>query len=509
MKNRKRVLTSALLMALVLAVVAPPGIQLASGVTELLANGDFEEGFYSTSIGLVGNGWGWFDNRGRVEYGFYDDTWAPVVAKGKHSQMIEINTFDRSGSESDRYAGIYQTVAVVDGATYELTLQGMLRAMEDDPDRSGYNYRVQIGIDYDGGTNWMAVDNWAELPWDTVYPRLAPGSLDSYSTTIKATSGYLTLFVRAWKKWGTTGRQLDVNLDAISLKGAAPTGPSNTTLSFAVPPFPVVGRSYSIPVAASNDVGITALEFYQDGALLRSTSFDVGLLSLYHGIAWTPKTAGSHTLRIVALDAAGKAASWQIAVVVGKEAQFVTNDSFENGFELGELGYVGKGWGWFHNDARTTYRFYDDTWTPVVHEGRHSQLIEMSTMEWPQPDADRYAGIYQTVTGLTQGATYNFSLYGMLRVLSDDRDRLGYNYRVEWGYDPAGGTDWTAVSNWVEIPWNVVYTRLEPGLMSSYTASFEAPSSKITLFIRVWKKWSTPDRELDVNVDSITLKGYK
>jgi hypothetical protein len=97
----------------------------------------------------------------------------------------------------------------------------------------------------------------------------------------------------------------------------------------------------------------------------------------------------------------------------------------------------------------------------------------------------------------------------MLRVRSDDEDREGTNYRVQWGHDPDGGNDWTLVENWVEIPWDEVYTRLDPGEMSSYTVTFEAPSSEITLFIRAWKKWGTAQRELDVNLDAITLKGYK
>jgi hypothetical protein len=509
MVNRKRVLISALLLALIAAVIAVPGIQLAGGVTERLANGDFEEGFYSTPVGFVGNGWGWFHNGGRVEYGFYDETWAPVVAKGQHGQMIEVDTFGQGGSEADRYAGVYQTVAVVPGETYELALQGMLRAMEDDPDREGYNYRIQLGVDYDGGVDWTAVDTWTELPWDTVYPRLSPGALDSYTTTVKATGEHLTLFVRVWKKWATTGRELDVNLDAVSLKGAIPADNGKPSVSFAAPQFPVVGWSYTIPVASSNDVGITKLEFYEDGKLLKGVDFEVGLLSLSHTFAWTPSTAGSHTLKVVAEDGAGATGSHQITVVVGKEGQFLANSGFEDGFDPVQLGHVGTGWGWFYNNARTSYGFYDDTWTPVVHEGQHSQMIEINTRDRAEADANRYAGVYQSVEGLTTGATYKLSLYGMLRVLSDDPDRQDYSYRVEWGYDPAGGTDWTVVDNWVEIPWNAAYTRLDPGAMSSYTASFEAPANKVTLFIRVWKKWSTLGRELDVNLDGVSLKGYE
>jgi hypothetical protein len=205
----------------------------------------------------------------------------------------------------------------------------------------------------------------------------------------------------------------------------------------------------------------------------------------------------------------GSTTSHEVTLTVGEEGTFLNNGDFEGGFEAIPLGRVGTGWGWFYNDAQAAYGFYDETWTPVVHGGEHSQMIEINTVGRSEADADRYAGIYQAVDGLTPGATYKLSLHGMLRVLSNDDDRWGYNYRVEWGYDPGGGADWEAVENWVEIPWNTVYTRLDPGTMSDYSTTFEAPSSEITLFVRVWKKWGTLGRELDVNLDDITLKGYQ
>lgn len=507
--NRKRVLISALLLALIAAVVAVPGIQLAGGATERLTNGDFEEGFRFTPAGLVGNGWQWFHNGGEATYGFYDETWAPVIYNGQHSQLIEINTFDRGGSDPDRYAGIYQTVAVVPGETYELSMHGMLRALEDDPDREGYNYRVQYGVDYAGGTDWTAVNNWVEVPWNTVHPRLTPGSMDSYSVMITASGPRLTLFVRVWKKWATAGRELDVNLDTISLKGALPPDTGAPAVSLTAPAYPVVGWQYTLPVSANNDVGITKLELYDGADLVDSVSYAVGMLSLSHKFAWTPATAGSHTLKAVAHDAGGATATDDVTVVVGGEGQFLVNGDFEGGFEAKAKGMVGKGWGWFDNGGEATYGFYDETWTPVVYDGQHGQLIEINTFCRGGSDPDRYAGIYQRVSGLAPGATYKLSLHGMLRALSDDEDRTGYNYRVQWGHDPSGGTDWTAVDNWVEIPWDDVHPRLDPGDMSSYTVSFEAPSSEITLFIRAWKKWGTARRELDVNLDAITLKGYK
>jgi hypothetical protein len=507
--SRKRVLISALFLALIAAVVAVPGIQLAGGSTERLTNGSFEEGFHSTPAGFVGDGWQWFHNGGQATYGFYDDTWAPVVYDGQHSQLLEINTFGRGASDADRYSGIYQTVAVIPGETYELSLHGMLRALEDDPDRTGYNYRVQYGVDFSGGTDWMAVANWVEIPWNTVHPRLTPGSMESYSTNIKATSTRMTLFVRVWKKWGTVSRELDVNLDAISLKGALPADTAKPGVDLTAPAYPVVGWQYQIPVVSSNDVGVTKLELYDGADLVSSVSYEVGSLKLSHKFAWTPATVGSHTLKAVAYDAGGATASDTATVVVGGEGQFLANGNFEGGFTPKAKGMVGTGWGWFDNGGEATYGFYDETWAPVIYDGEHSQLIEINTFCRGGSDPDRYAGIYQVVAGLTPGATYRLSLYGMLRVLENDDDRSGYNYRVQWGYDPDGGTDWTTVDNWVEIPWDTVYARLEPGEMSGHTASFEAPSGKITIFIRAWKKWGTVRRELDVNLDAITLKGYK
>jgi hypothetical protein len=519
-----------MVVALLAGVFAVPGIQLAGGSTERLVNGNFEGGFYATPVGFVGKHWNWFHNGGAATYGFYDETWAPVVYDGEHGQLLEINTFCRAGSDADRYSGIYQTVAVVPGETYDLSLHGMMRALEDDPDRACCNYRVQYGIDYDGGTDWTAVTDWYELPWNTVHPRLTPGSMESYSTSITATSGRLTLFVRAWKKWGTAQRELDVNLDAISLKGAMPedidAGASKpatdegtsradydaaqgVSVYFEAPAYPVKGWSYTITVDSKNDVGVTKLEFFDNGNLVGKVWYDVGPLMLSEDFVWTPDQLGNHTLKAVAHDAGGASATHKVTVDVGEKAQFLSNGDFESGFHSAPVGAVGNHWDWFHNGGEATYGFYDETWPPVIYDGHHSQLLEINTFCRGGSDPDRYSGIYQTVEGLTAGATYKLSLHGMLRVLADDEDREGYNYRVQWGYTTGANTDWTTVDNWVEIPWDTVYTRLDPGSMDAYKATFEAPSSEITLFVRAWKKWGTTRRELDVNLDAIKLEGYK
>jgi LysM repeat protein len=191
-----------------------------------LQNGSFERGFDGIPPGDVGNQWGWFHNGGEATYGFYDETWAPLVADGKHSQLIEIasfclNTLCREGSDPDRYAGIYQTVkGLVPGARYKLSMSGMMRALADDDDRNNDAYRVQWGYTPNASTNWQHVTRWVTLPWTEVHPREEPGDMENYSVTFIAPSPKITIFIRAWKKWGTVGKELDVNLDAIRLECA-------------------------------------------------------------------------------------------------------------------------------------------------------------------------------------------------------------------------------------------------------------------------------------------------
>jgi hypothetical protein len=277
---------------------------------------------------------------------------------------------------------------------------------------------------------------------------------------------------------------------------------------FEVPDYPTRRWDYTITVNAKNDVGITKLEFYDDDVLVGSSAYDVGPLAVSEDFAWKPETSGDHTLKAVAHDAGGAMATHKVTVTVGSNSSFLENGDFESGFSFGPAGAVGNGWGWFHNGGAASYGFYDDTWPPVLSD-EHSQLVEINTFCRAGSDPDRYAGIYQTADGLTPGATYKFSVRGMLRALADDEDRENYSYRVEWGYTVDGSTDWQAVDNWVEIPWDTVYPRLEPGRMKNYSAEFEAPSTQITLFVRAWKKWGTARRELDVNLDNIRLRGYR
>ncbi len=421
--------TPAVIFALITALLLGGGLAssapLATAPVELLRNGSFEGGFVSQAgCGMVGAFWNCFQNGGTAAYGFFDDQWKPVIYDGQHSQLIEINT-KQIGGDPNRYAGIYQTVDVVPGETYRFSLRGMIRA--DDHDSDPWRYRVQVAFDHSGGSDWTAVSDWIELPWDTYYPRTEPGRFSEYQTSVTARGPRMTVFIRVWKKWGDWYREVDVNLDAISLTG----------LAVVVPPMPPVPPPPAPPLACT------------------------GPNLLYNG-------------------------------------------DFEQGFYNWGMGYY---WGWFHNGGQAAYGFFDDQWDKVVYDGEHSQLIEINTLGMAAADSNRYAGIYQTVSGLQPGAQYELSIAGMMREEAAHPDEDPYRYRVQWGYAPWGWVDWTQVTNWQELPWDTIYTRTDPGGFLTYKTTFVAPSSQITIFIRAWKKWPTTGRELDVNLDAIALRG--
>jgi LysM repeat protein len=185
---------------------------------ELIYNGDFEIGFNKTGYGDVGRGWGAFTNGGAVAYGFYAEEWSPVVADGKYGQLIEISSKGFYPTDGDRYAGIFQRIdGLHPGATYELSLRGLLRGEGDEADP--YRFAAQWGFAEGGNADWRHVDNWTEMDLGAIAPRTQPTYLPAYSVSFTAPARQIVLFVRGWKKWATTNVEMDFNLDAISLRG--------------------------------------------------------------------------------------------------------------------------------------------------------------------------------------------------------------------------------------------------------------------------------------------------
>lgn len=502
----KRALIMLFVAVLLSPFIVPASGNLAGGTGERFTNGNFEAGFGPTGVAV---GWSGFHNGGQASFSWHDDTWAPVVWDGQHSQLLEIHTYNLGGSDPDRFMGIYQTIAVVPGTNYNLTLHGMMRADPGGPnvpDVASYGYRVQWGYDPAGGTDYTAVTNWTDVGWNSVHPRVSPGSIESFSISLTPTTGKITVFIRALKKWPRADVEFNVNLDAVSLVGAVPLDTVAPAVNITAPTYPQSGRASVVHVSASNGVGVTDVRLYDNDALVDSRTYAVGMLNFAEDFSWTPASNGFHTLRAEARDAGGGLASSSVVVAVGEVGEFIFNAGFEEGFAANG---VATGWTPFDNGGSAHYGWYDETWPPVIYNGAHSQLIEINTFGFAGSESDRYAGIYQTVTGLVPGATYELSMHGMLRAREDDPDREVFGYRAQWGYDPNGGTDWRLVSNWSDVPWNTIYPRLSPGTMKSFTTSLVAPSETITLFIRGQKKWGTAYREFDFNIDAVSLSGYR
>lgn len=450
---------TAVLALVLVASLIPAGAAPMASAGDQIFNGGFENGFTFNSScgGMVGAGWGCFTNGGVAVYGFYDDMWNRSVYAGLHSQLIEINTKEKGG-DNNRTAGIFQTVRVTPGSTYEFSLKGMIRA--DDNGGDPWRYRVYVGFDYSGGANWQAVSDWRELPWDTYYPRTNPGSFSGYSTQVTPSGNNLTVFIRGERRWGDWYEETDFNLDAVSLYG--PTGPI-VTPPVVVPPVvvpPVVAPPIVVPPVVAPPVVVPP-------------------------IAVPPVVTPP------------------VQVCAGPN--LIINGGFENGFAANGVGFF---WAGFTNGGRANYGFYNEMWPPVVSEGSHSQLLEINSKGLAATDPDRIIGILQRIS-LQQGVTYEISFDSAMREAPVAADEDPFRYMVEWGYSTSGTTDPAQMLFRERVPLAKILPRTDPGdnAMQGYSTRFVAPAGGHTT-IAIWglKKWAMLERELDVNIDNVVVR---
>ena len=342
--------TIALVASVATAAIWPASS--SASYSDVLYNGGFENGFNNQGgCGMVGSGWQCFTNGGGANYGFYDDEWPPVVAEGKNSQLIEINTKGIVDASPDRYAGIFQTVPVVDWAEYTLDLAGMIRTTSMDGDK--WRYQVQVGWSFGPTADWSKVTNWTDTGWYNYYERLKPGAFSRFSTRFMAESDYVTVYVRVWKKWGVTNEELDVNLDDISLVGPSPS-------SYHPQPVPYDGYHDGYYDGYDDSYAGHPAEH---PAVYPGEPLPPGHPPVYpdgSGGPVHPPTGGPVTLP------ADGSACWG--------PNLVYNGDFERGFNAVSVGQVGNSWGFFTTSGGANYGFYDDEWPPVRADGKHSQL---------------------------------------------------------------------------------------------------------------------------------------
>jgi LysM repeat protein len=225
-------------------VVRDEDAPLSCGGPELIYNGNFEAGFNEVPWGDVGKGWNALTNGGAANYGFYDEEWDIVVADGNHGQLIEINSKAVYPTDADRYAGISQHIGGLHpGVTYELTLRGGLRGEgnEDDP----YRFAAQWGLGTDG--DWNSVDEWTTMDLGSIQARTQPLPLAQYKVRFEAPANNVVLFIRGWKKFAITNVEMDLNLDAISLRACEPSGPGKPQSGWQEPSHPGTGGPVGRP----------------------------------------------------------------------------------------------------------------------------------------------------------------------------------------------------------------------------------------------------------------------
>jgi hypothetical protein len=139
------------------------------------------------------------------------------ASHGPSSQALEIS----GAGQVDRYIGIYQTVEVIAGETYTLTLHGLLRSSTADDEKVPYGHRMQYGIDYYGGNNWFQVQEWIDPGWNEVSFEADYPTVNAYSLPITAQTDKLTIFIRGWAKWPIQSLAR-YYVDGVSLKGPIP-----------------------------------------------------------------------------------------------------------------------------------------------------------------------------------------------------------------------------------------------------------------------------------------------
>ncbi len=442
MKSSKRKLAVAMAAAFILMLVVAAVTTMAgtAPVADLLVNGGFEGGFRAVDgCGMVGNGWGCFTTGGRGGYGFYDDQWDRVVAGGKNAQLIEVNTKKDFGDQG-RTAGIFQTVKVVRGQTYDLTFQALIRADDLQGGGDPWRYVMLVGFSHDGGGVWQYAQT-QEVNVGPIQDRVNPTGYYPVHLTVTAQSDTLTIFIAGRMKWGDWNREVDFDIDNVALVGPVP-GPH-------VPHVPPV---------------------------------------------WKVKVpGGKHPVPT------------PVAQVVCDGPNLLWNGNFESGFDpYGTASY----WAPYNNGGQSNYGYYDDMWPLVVAEGQHAQLLEINSRKLTvEPDKDRMIGIFQRVSGLKPGATYQLSLKAMIREDGNHNDEDPNRYEVYWGYR----NGWMPIANagdltgWTGIPINAIYERKAPGAYSSYTTQFVASDKDMLLYLLGLKKWATQEREVDFDFDAVEL----
>ena len=180
----------------------------------VIRNGGFEEGFDPSGVALE---WTAFGTEDGAVYSWEDETDPAHVVAGEHAQGMRI----MGPSAPNRFMGIYQTVDVVPGATYTLTLHGLIRSSLANDNHDPLAFRLQWALDERGGTDWQAIEgkDWTDPGWNDVKLDAVNPALNAYAIQVKPQGETATLYVRGWSKWAFFQSEVAYYVDGISLEG--------------------------------------------------------------------------------------------------------------------------------------------------------------------------------------------------------------------------------------------------------------------------------------------------
>jgi hypothetical protein len=177
--------------------------------------------------------------------------------------------------------------------------------------------------------------------------------------------------------------------------------------------------------------------------------------------------------------------------------ELLVNGDFEEPFTSQG---TGTGWEKWDNSGGAQFFWGDNDWLPAVAHGEHSQGMKLNNIV----EADRYIGVYQAVS-VVPGQPYTLTVQGLIR--STEANDGSYGHRMQWGIDPQGGTDWTAVSAWIDLEWDDQPIDLASPTMGGYTTVITPESESLTLFIRGWSKWPVMYSRSEFFADNVSLTG--
>lgn len=446
MKINRRVMLVALTVALTVMLAVSVITTLAGSMStgNLLVNGDFEHGFTAQNgCGMVGNNWGCFQNGGKAGYGFYDDAWERVVAGGSHAQLIEINS-KQDSVEQNRTAGIFQTVNVVPGATYDLSFQALIRANDLDSGGDPWRYVMQVGYTHNGSTNWQDA-SWQEIDAGPIQDRVDPSGYHPVNLKVTAQGHQLTVFIAGVMKWGDWNKEVDFNIDEVILTGAIPK------------PVPHPEHPIVVPLPEQPTEVVVGTELVCDGPnLLWNGDFEDGFETNGVGYYWWPYNNGG------AANYGYYDDMWPPVVASGEHAQLLEINSK----------------GWMPADPQ---RWIGITQDAFVEPGATYQLSLKTMIREAADHSDEESHRYEVYWG------YQSHSAGA--------------HPIEPAISDIGELD-----SLYGVPVSDISLRTAPGAYTSYSKTFQASDEVMWFYLLGLKKWATEEREVDFDFDDVQLR---